>query len=78
MIPFLDVGAAYREIQSELESAILASLRFRGTSDGDDVDAFEQEFAAYTETQHCVGVRPDEPQMRFHLALLAMEIGAGE
>ena len=75
-VPFLDVGAAYREIQSELESAILASLRSGWYIGGQDVDAFEVDFAAYTETKHCVGVANGLDAL--HLALLAMEIGAGD
>ena len=75
-VPFLDVGAAYREIQSELESAILDSLRSGWYIGGEDVDAFEREFAAYTETKHCVGVANGLDAL--HLALLAMEIGAGD
>ena len=75
-VPFLDVGAAYREIQSELESAILASLRSGWYIGGQDVDTFEEEFAAYTETKHCVGVANGLDAL--HLALLAMEIGAGD
>lgn len=75
-VPFLDLGAAYREIQAELESAIMASLRSGWYIGGQDVDAFEQEFAAYTETQHCVGVANGLDAL--HLALLAMGIGAGD
>ena len=76
MIPFLNVGAAYREIQDELESAILTSLRSGWYIGGQDVDAFEQEFAAYTETRHCVSVANGLDAL--HLALLAIEIGAGD
>ena len=75
-VPFLDVGAAYHEIQSELEAAILTSLRSGWYIGGEDVDAFEQEFAAYTGTKHCVGVANGLDAL--HLALLAMEIGAGD
>jgi dTDP-4-amino-4,6-dideoxygalactose transaminase len=75
-VPFLDLGAAYREIQAELESAVLASLRSGRYIGGQDVEAFEQEFAAYTETQHCVGVANGLDALR--LALLAMGIGAGD
>ena len=75
-VPFLDLGAAYREIQAELESAIMASLRSGWYIGGQDVDAFEREFAAYTETQHCVGVANGLDAL--HLALLAMGIGAGD
>ena len=75
-IPFLDLGAAYRELQTELESAILASVRSGWYIGGQDVEAFEQEFAAFTETRHCVGVANGLDALR--LSLLAMGIGAGD
>ena len=75
-VPFLDLGAAYREIQAELESAVLASLRSGWYIGGQDVEAFEEEFAAFTETQHCVGVANGLDALR--LALIAMGIGAGD
>jgi dTDP-4-amino-4,6-dideoxygalactose transaminase len=76
MIPFLDLGAAYREIQVELESAVLASLRSGWYIGGQDVEAFEQDFATYTESRHCVGVANGLDALR--LALVAMNIGAGD
>lgn len=76
MIPFLDLGDAYREIQSELESAVLGSLRSGWYIGGRDVEAFEQEFAAYTETQSCLGVGNGLDAL--HLALLAMGVGPGD
>jgi dTDP-4-amino-4,6-dideoxygalactose transaminase len=75
-VPFLDLEAAYREIQAELEPAILASLRSGWYIGGQDVETFEQEFADYTETQHCVGVANGLDALR--LALMAMEIGVGD
>jgi dTDP-4-amino-4,6-dideoxygalactose transaminase len=75
-VPFLDLAATYREIQAELEPAVLASLRSGWYIGGEDVDAFEQEFAAYTETQHCITVANGLDAL--HLALLAMGIGAGD
>jgi dTDP-4-amino-4,6-dideoxygalactose transaminase len=75
-VPFLDLAEAYREIQVELESAVLASLRSGRYIGGQDVEVFEQEFAAFTETQHCVGVANGLDALR--LALVAMEIGAGD
>ena len=76
MIPFLDLGAAYREIQTEIESAVLASLRSGWYIGGQDVEAFEGEFAAYVGTQCCVGVANGLDAL--HLALVAMGIGAGD
>src|ERR1035441_7113136 len=75
-VPFLDLGASYREIQAELESAILASVRSGWYIGGQDVEAFEQEFAAFTETRYCVGVANGLDALR--LSLLAMGIGAGD
>jgi dTDP-4-amino-4,6-dideoxygalactose transaminase len=75
-IPFLDLRAAYRELQDELELVILASLRSGQYIGGEDVQAFEHEFAVYTETAHCVGVGNGFDAL--HLSLLAMGIGAGD
>ena len=75
-IPFLDLGAAYAELKPEIEAAVLASLRSGWYIGGQEVEAFEQEFAAYTETSHCVGVANGLDAL--HLALRAMGIGAGD
>jgi dTDP-4-amino-4,6-dideoxygalactose transaminase len=45
-IPFLDVAAAYLQIQADIESVVIASLRSGQYIGGPDVDAFEEEFAA--------------------------------
>jgi dTDP-4-amino-4,6-dideoxygalactose transaminase len=76
IVPFLDLGAAYREIQAELEPAILASLHSGWYIGGSDVEAFEQDFAAFTETKHCIGVANGLEAL--HLALVAMGVGAGD
>lgn len=75
-VPFLDLGAAYRELQSELEPTVLASLRSGWYIGGEDVELFEQEFAAYTETRCCVGVANGLDSL--HLALLALGVGPGD
>lgn len=75
-VPFLDLGEAYRKVQAELESAILTSLRSGWYIGGQDVETFEQAYATYTETQHCVGVANGLDAL--HLALVAMGIGAGD
>ena len=76
MISFLDLGAAYREIQSELESAALASLRSGWYIGGQDVEAFETDYSTFTATQHCVAVANGLDALR--LALIAMGIGPGD
>jgi len=75
-VPFLDLGAAYCEIQAELESAVLASLRSGWYIGGQDVEAFEEEFATFTGTRHCIGIANGLDALR--LALVAMGIGVGD
>ena len=75
-VPFLDLRAAYSELKMEIEAAVLAALRTGWYIGGQEVEAFEHEFAAYTETRHCVGV--GNGLHALHLALRAMEIGAGD
>lgn len=75
-IPFLDLGAAYRELQSELEPAMLAVLRSGWYVGGPEVESFEQAFATYTQTPHCVGVANGLDALV--LALRAMGVGPGD
>lgn len=75
-VPFLDLGAAYRELQSEIEAAVLASLRTGWYIGGKDVENFERDFAAYTGAAFCVGVGNGLDAL--HLALRAMEVGEGD
>lgn len=76
IVSFLDLAAAYNELQTEIEQAVLTSLRSGWYIGGGDVEAFEQAFTAYTGTRHCVGVGNGLDAL--HLALRAMGIGAGD
>ena len=56
MIKFLDLGSQYRSIKLEMDTAIsnvIADTAFIG---GKYLSKFEEEFAIYTDTKHCVGV----------------------
>ena len=75
-IPFLDLGAAYRELQSDIDAAVARSLASGWYIGGPEVEAFEQEFAMYTEAQHCIGVANGLDAL--HLALRAMDVGPGD
>jgi dTDP-4-amino-4,6-dideoxygalactose transaminase len=75
-VAFLDLASAYSEIQSEIETSILASLRSGWYVGGRDVEAFEEEYCAYTGTRHCIGVGNGLDALQ--LALRAMGIGAAD
>lgn len=75
-VPFLDLSASYRELQEEIESAVLRSLRSGWYIGGTEVDSFEAEFSTFTQSQHCVGVANGLEAL--HLALLALGVKPGD
>ena len=75
-VPFLELGAAYKELQFEIEAAMLASMRSGRYILGPDVEAFESDFAAYCNSSHCVGVANGLDALK--LALRAMDVGPGD
>jgi dTDP-4-amino-4,6-dideoxygalactose transaminase len=75
-VPFLDLKAGYLELQADIDAAIRRVLESGWYILGEEVDAFEHEFAAYCEAKHSVGVANGLDAL--HLALLAFEVGAGD
>jgi dTDP-4-amino-4,6-dideoxygalactose transaminase len=76
MIPFLDLGAAYRELQLEIDEAVSRVLSSGWYIDGPEVEAFEHEFAAFCGATHAIGVGNGLDALR--LALAAMGVGPGD
>lgn len=75
-IPFLDLGAAYRELQSGIDAAVARTLASGYYIGGPEVEAFEDEFATYCGATHTVGVANGLDAL--HLALRAMDVGPGD
>jgi dTDP-4-amino-4,6-dideoxygalactose transaminase len=76
MIPYLDLKAQYRGIKDEIDAAVLRVLDSTQFILGDEVAAFEREFAAYCHGSEGVGVNSGTSAL--HLALLAAGIGPGD
>jgi dTDP-4-amino-4,6-dideoxygalactose transaminase len=74
-VPFLDLGAAYRELQAEIDEAVSRTLASGWYIGGPEVESFEYEFGEYTSAGYCVGVANGLDAL--HLALRAMDIGPG-
>ena len=74
-IPFLDVGATYRELRADLDKAIISVLESGWYLLGEELAAFEQEFAAYTETKHCVGLANGLEGLTLSLKALGVQAG---
>jgi dTDP-4-amino-4,6-dideoxygalactose transaminase len=75
-IPFLDVGAAYKELAGELDDAYHRVMESGWFILGKEVTAFEQEFANHLGAKYCAGVGNGLDAL--HLILRAMEIGPGD
>jgi dTDP-4-amino-4,6-dideoxygalactose transaminase len=76
MIPYLDLKAQYRGIKDEIDAAVLRVLDSTQFILGEEVAAFEREFAAYCHASEAVGVNSGTSAL--HLALLAAGIGHGD
>ena len=56
-IPFLDLITPHRELEEELVGVFRESLRTASFVGGSQVQAFEEEFGKFCETEYCVAVK---------------------
>lgn len=75
-VPFLDLKSPYLELKAEIDAAVERVLNSGWYILGEEVEAFECEYAAYCGAAHCVGVANGLDAL--HLSLLAMGIGSGD
>ena len=75
-IPLVDLKAAYRRLQAEIDAAIARVLAGGWYILGPEVSAFEAEFAAYLGVEHAVGVASGTDAVL--LALRALGVGPGD
>ena len=76
MIPFVDLKGQYATIKDEINVAIQGVLESCQFTLGNEVAAFEQEFAAYCHVKQAIGVNTGTSAL--HLALLAANVGPGD
>ena len=75
-VPFVDLKAQYQTIKAEIHEAINRVLESSSYVLGEEVAAFEEEFAAYSEAR--CGIAVNSGTSAIHLALLAAKIGPGD
>lgn len=75
-IPLVDLGAQHRSLANEIEGAMAAVIKRGDYILGEDVQLFEEEFAAYCGVRHAVGV--DSGTSAIDLSLRALGIGPGD
>ncbi len=76
MIQFLNLHDAYLELKVEIDTAINRVLNSGWYILGDEVEAFEAEWAAYCQVKHAIGVGNGLDAL--HLALLALGVEPGD
>lgn len=76
MKPFLDLKAQYESIKAEIDEAVERVLRSGQFVLGEEVEAFEKEFSAYS--QAAFGLGTSSGTSALHLALLAAGVGPGD
>ena len=75
-VPFLDLRAAYLELQGEVDEALLRVARSGWYLLGSALEAFESEFARFVGVRHCIGVANGLDALS--LGLRALGIRAGD
>jgi len=75
-VPFVDLKSLHEEIEDELREVFDRVLHNSSFVLGPEVCKFEQDFAAYVGTRHCVALNTGTAAI--HLALAALGIGAGD
>lgn len=76
MIPYADLKSQYRSIKDEIDAAVLRVLDSTQYILGEEVAAFEREFATYCHASEAVAANSGTSAL--HLALLAAGIGPGD
>lgn len=75
-INFLDLGQLNGQVREEFDSAYRRVIDSGWYIMGPELQAFESEFAAYSDVKHCIGVGNGLEAL--HLLLKAYEIGPGD
>jgi dTDP-4-amino-4,6-dideoxygalactose transaminase len=75
-VQFLDLRATYREIRDEIDAAVASVLDSGSYILGQEVEAFEREFAQYLGVKHCIGVSTGLDAL--YLALRALNVAPGD
>ncbi|MCO4100691.1 MAG: aminotransferase class V-fold PLP-dependent enzyme [Gemmatimonas sp.] len=75
-VPFLDIGATYVECKSALDDAYQRVMASGWYIVGNECNSFEEQWAAYCDAAHCVGVGNGLDALV--LILRAMDIGPGD
>lgn len=72
MIRFLDLQQQYLSIKSEIDAAVASVIEKSAFIGGDGVRTFENEFAAFQQAEHCIGVGNGTDALEIAMEALAL------
>ena len=75
-VPYFDLTAQYDDLRDEIRAALDRACQNAVFILGEEVNKFEQSFAAYCEVKHCVALNSGTSGL--HLALLSGGVGSGD
>jgi dTDP-4-amino-4,6-dideoxygalactose transaminase len=75
-VPFLDLRAPYLELRDEMDAAVRRVLESGWYLLGDEIAAFESEWAEYVGARECIGLANGLDALR--LGLEALDVGPGD
>lgn len=75
-IPLVDLHAQYQTIKPEIDAAIQRTLDRTAFILGPEAKQFEDHFAEFCNVKHAIGL--DSGTAALHLALMALNVGAGD
>lgn len=75
-VPFVDLALQYAALRSEIDDAVAGVLRHSRFIGGEEVRAFEAEFAAFVGTEHVVGCANGTDAIE--ILLEALGVGSGD
>jgi dTDP-4-amino-4,6-dideoxygalactose transaminase len=75
-LPLVDLSRQYDSLKDEIDRALLQAAASTDYVLGEEVDRFEEEFAAYCGTRHCVGLASGTAAVQ--LALEALGVSEGD
>jgi len=75
-IPLVDLKVQYLNLQEEIDQAMAGVINSAQYIKGEEVSAFEKEFAAYCQCDYCIGVGNGTDAI--HIVLHALGVGPGD
>src|SRR5579864_9829234 len=74
-IPFLDLVTPHLELKDEICAVVNTALETGGFIGGRMVQQFEEDFAKFCDTEHCVGLASGTDAVRFALTAAGVQRG---